>query len=163
MKLKSKIRIIAILGIAMLIVSVGAFFAYRYIPILLADKTWIKDLGYNENEVHNLTFNCYGDRSCPEIPVKVGNKEYKLGFDTGCGGGIFFANAVKDKIDYVLLGKTEELNRDDSHRGWSESVKVNEIDVFGSSYKNIQTTISDWSMYSSKKFNGTIGLAYTFL
>lgn len=160
MIIKSKTKAAVIIGIVIVIVSISAFFAYRYIPILFADKTWIKELGYKENEVHKLTFDWFGDRSCPEIPVKVGNKEYKFGFDTGCGKGILFTNAVENKIDYDLLGKTEELDRDGSHRGWSKSVKVSEIDVFGSSYNNIQTTISDWSMYSSKKFNGTIGLAY---
>jgi hypothetical protein len=39
-------------------------------------------------------------------------------------------------------------------------VKVNEINVFGDVYKNIETSISDWSMFSSRKFNGTIGMAY---
>lgn len=32
--------------------------------------------------------------------------------------------------------------------------------VFGESFKNINTSIADWSMFSSSKFNGLIGLAY---
>lgn len=126
----------------------------------MADKTWITDLGYKENEVHKLTFDWVGNRSCPEIPIKVGNDEYKLGFDTGCGVGIFFTNVIQDKIEYSFLNEVEALNRDGSHRGSTKCVKINEINVFGDVYKNIETSISDWSMFSSRKFNGTIGLAY---
>jgi hypothetical protein len=158
--MKSKTSIIAIIVFSTLIVSVGVYIAYRYIQIFLADKTWITDLGYKENEVHKLTFNWVGNRSCPEIPIKVGNDEYKLGFDTGCGAGIFFTNVIQDEIEYSLLNEVEELNRDGSHRGSAKRVKVTEINVFGDVYKNIETNISDWSMFSSRKFNGTIGLAY---
>lgn len=132
----------------------------RYASAVFADKTWITDFGYKENEIHELTFNWVGDRSCPDIPVKVGNDKYIMGFDTGCGAGIFFTNAMEGKIVYTLLGQNEALNRDGSHRGWSKHVNVNDIEVFGDTYESIDTTISDWSMFSSEKFNGTIGLAY---
>lgn len=160
MKIKSKTLIIAITLISILIVSAGGYFAYRYINIFYADKSWIVDLGYKENEIHSLTFNLLGDRICPQIPVEIGNNQYKLVFDTGCGTGIFFTNVIQNKINYTLLNKVEATNRDGSHRGWTTNVKVNEINVFGDTYKNIDTSISDWSMYSSQKFNGSIGLAY---
>ncbi len=117
-------------------------------------------MGYKESEINNLTFDVEGDRSCPQIPVKVGNDEYKLGFDTGCGVGIAFTNVIQDKIDYTVLNKAEATNRDGSYRGWMTNVKVNEINVFGDTYKDVYTSISDWSMYSSQEFNGNIGLAY---
>ena len=88
------------------------------------------------------------------------NKTYKLGFDTGCGTGIFFTDIIENEIEYNYLGKLEALNRDGSHRGWNKHIIINEFTVFGENYKNIETTISDWDMYSSEKFNGTIGLAY---
>lgn len=156
--MKIKLKIIIMLSI--LIAAVSGYFAYRYVHIFLSDKTWIKDLGYKENEIHSLTFNWVGNRSCPQIPVKVGKNQYNLLFDTGCGDGIAFTDAVKDKIDYTLLNKAESINRDGSFRGWITKVKVNEINVFGDTYKNIDTSISDWAMYSSQKFNGNIGLAY---
>ncbi len=115
MKIKSKTLIIAMTLISILIVSVSGSFVYGYIQMLFADKTWVTDLGYKESEIHKLTFNFVGDRSCPKIPVKVGNDEYKLGFDTGCGVGISFTNVIQDKIDYTVLNKAEALNRDGSH------------------------------------------------
>lgn len=160
MKIKSKTLIIAITLVSILVVSVSGDCAYKYIKVISPHKTWIKDLDYKENEIHDLTFNFGGDKGCPEIPVKVGNNEYKLSFDTGCGVGISFTNAIQDKIDYTILNKEEAINRDGSHRGWMTNVKVNEINVFGDTYKNINTSISDWSMYSSQEFNGNIGLAY---
>jgi hypothetical protein len=160
MEIKSKALITVITLICLLIVSVTGYFGYKYIQIFLGDKSWIADFGYKENEIHDITFDFVGDRSCPEIPVKVGNNEYKLGFDTGCGTGIFFTDVIEDKIDFTFLSRAEELKRDGTHRGWNKRVKVSEINVFGDKYKNIETSISDWSMFSSQKFNGTIGLAY---
>ena len=98
-------------------------------------RGWISDLGYEENEIHKLSFNWVGDRSCPEILVKVGNNSYRLGFDTGCGTGIFLTDVIENKIDYTFLNKVEALNRDGSHRGWGKRVKVNEIRIFGETYK----------------------------
>jgi hypothetical protein len=160
MEVKLKILVTIAIGLLILMVSLSGYIVYKYVPIFFADKTWIIDLGYKESEIHKLTFFLVGYRSCPEIPIDVGNSCYRLLFDTGCGKGIFFTNAIEDKINYTFLHKTEALNRDGSHRGWQKSVKVDEINVFGDLYKNIETSISDWSMFASKKFNGAIGLAY---
>jgi hypothetical protein len=148
--MKLKVWIIAIVFLSTLIVSVSGY----------SEKTWVMDLGYEKNEIHKLTFNWADNRSCPEIPIGVGNNKYKLVFDTGCGSGIFFTDVIGGKIDYTLLHISEAFNRNGSHRGWVKRVKISEINIFGDTYKNIETSISDWSMFSSKKFNGTIGLTY---
>jgi hypothetical protein len=158
--LKIKKRKIAIFLLLVLLALIGVYCGYKYIQVFFADKSWITELGYEDNEIHKLTFNWPGERSCPEIPIAVGNEKYKLGFDTGCGAGIFFTDVVEDKIDYTFLQETETVNRDGSHRGWVKQVIVDEINVFEDSHKNIETTIADWKMFSSEKFNGTIGLAY---
>ncbi len=147
----------------LIIISVILFFGNfrdNYIHTVNVDDTWIYDLGYGEEQVHQLTFNWPGDRSCPEIPVNINNKIYELGLDTGCGAGIFFTNVIEDELNYVLLGEAEALNRDGSHRGWNKRIIIDEFTVFGDKYNNIETTISDWNIYSSEKFNGTIGLTY---
>lgn len=158
MKFKNRFKIIILLII--IIVSVFIYFGYRYVPILFADNSWINDLGYKENQIYRLTFNWPGDRSCPEIPIGIQDNTYRLGFDTGCGVGIFFTNVIENDIEYTILGKSEALNRDGSHRGWNKRINLDEFTVFGDTYKNIETTISDWTMYSSEEFDGAIGLAY---
>jgi len=155
-----KKHFIAISLVIILIILGFGYLGYKYIPIISADDTWINDLGYEKNQIHKLTFNWPGERSCPEVPVVINGKTYKLGFDTGCGVGIFFTDIMDDKINYELLGKVEALNRDGSHRGWNKSILIDDFTIFGDKYKNIKTTISNWSMYSSKEFNGTIGLEY---
>lgn len=155
-----KIRRILIVMLCVIIVSICGFIAYKELLILYANKTWIKDFGYNKNEVYKLTFNRPGERSCPKIPIRIGDKEYDMGFDTGCGVGIFFTNVIEDEIDYTFIKKIEELNRDGTHRGWGKHVLIDEITVYGRKYNNINTSISNWNLFSSKKFNGTIGLAY---
>jgi len=146
--------------LSVLIVLVSGYFIHRFVVILLADKTWIIDLGYEDNEIHKLTFYSMGNRSCPEIPIQIDNNIFKLMFDTGCGTGVQFTDAVEDKIDYALLEKTETLNRDGSHHGWNKGMKINEMKVFGEQFNNITTSIADWSMSSSSKLNGLIGLCY---
>lgn len=147
-----------------LIISVILFFFEHfrdnYIKTINVEDTWINDLGYREDQIHRLTFNWSGDRSCPEIPVNINNKTYELGLDTGCGAGIFFTNAIEDELNYTLIGMVEALNRDGSHRGWNKRIVIDEFTVFGNTYNNIETTISDWNMYSSEEFNGAIGLKY---
>ncbi|MCQ1530379.1 hypothetical protein [Lutispora saccharofermentans] len=152
-----------IITIASLIILAILAFGYsgnKFIPIMFTDDTWINDLGYKENQIHRLAFNWPGDRSCPEIPIEINNKIFELGFDTGCGVGIFFTDVIENELNYTLLGKVEALNRDGSHRGWSKRIIIDEFTVFGDTYDNIETTISNWNMYSSKEFNGTIGLSY---
>lgn len=160
MKFKSRVTIVVIGVFSILIMLTIGFFIERNLVILFENNTWNEDLGYEDNEIYNLSFNLIGDRSCPEIPIDVGNNEFGLMFDTGCGAGILFTNVVEDKIDYTLLNKTEALNRDGSHRGWNKGIKIDEIKVFGEAFKNITTSVADWSMFSSTKFNGLIGLSY---
>ncbi|MFZ5353134.1 MAG: hypothetical protein ACOZCL_10490 [Bacillota bacterium] len=159
-EMKLKKHVIIIILLSALVVSTTVYLGYSYMSMLSADKTWIRDLGYEQGEIYRLTFNWPGDRSCPEIPVKIESNVYRLGFDTGCGTGLLLTNVIEDKINYTIIGKTEALNRDGSHRGWEKRVLINEISVFGDTYKDIETSISDWSMFSSRKFNGLIGLAY---
>ncbi len=138
----------------------AGYFGARGLKPLIADRSWISDLGYHESEIHQLSFHLTGNRSCPEIPVSIDSKEFRLGFDTGCGSGLALTTALEEKIDYDLLGRTEQLNRDGSHRGWSKQISLKAITVFGEAYEEIKTDISDWKMFSSSKFNGIIGLAY---
>ncbi len=83
-----------------------------------------------------------------------------MGFDTGCGAGIIFTDALEGKIAYKVLGSTEALNRDGSHRGWDKRIILDEFSVFGERFENVVSHISDWKMYSTVQFNGLIGLAF---
>lgn len=55
-----------------------------------------------------------------KYPYKLGIKKFKMTLDTGCGTGLQLTDVIDDKIDYTILDKTELLNRDGSHRGWSK-------------------------------------------
>lgn len=153
-----KLRLTLII-LAAAVLAVGGFIVYKTV-VPPARSAWIQDLQYSDSEVQPLKFSGGGDRSCPMIPLTVDDKAYDMMFDTGCGPGIFFSDLMKDKLSYTSLGTTEELNRDGSHRGWSERVCVEAFTVGGSDYKNVETTISDWTLYSSSPFNGSIGLEY---
>ncbi len=149
--------VVAVVGI---IVTAGVYVANRGRQTLATDSSWVYDLGYQEDEVHPLTFSWPGDRSVPQVPVTLGDKTVDLFFDTGCGVGIFLTNTLENQVRYTLLGTSEALNRDGSHRGWNKLIRLAEIEVFGATHNGVQTIMSDWRMYSSEKFNGAIGLAY---
>lgn len=136
---------------------IGGYFLFQTIVVLAADKSWIQDFGYQEDEVHNLSFDALG---VPDIPVIIAGSEIPFTFDTGCDSGFLLTSLLEKKADYTLLGQTEQLNRDGSHRGWSKTVRLNGFSVFGESYSDIETVLADWKMFSSEKFNGLIGLKY---
>jgi hypothetical protein len=159
MKKSKKLRIFITILITC-IIFISVYFGYRLINVIGADKTWIKDFNYEDNEIHKLYFNSFGVTECPFIPITVGDNEFRVGFDTGCGSGFSLTNAIEDKIDFTYLSQIEALNRDGSHRGWSKNVLIDNLTVFGETYENINTFINDWTMLSSEKFNGLIGLTY---
>lgn len=51
------------------------------------------------------------------IPIEFDKEKHYFNFDTGCSSNIVVTNVLENKIDYTILGKTEQLNRDGSHRG----------------------------------------------
>ncbi len=129
-------------------------------PVLMPGSAWISDLGYEKGEVYPLTFNWDDERSCPQIPVRAGGSEYAPLFDTGCGIGMLLTNVVEDSIPHTFLEQTEALNRDGSHQGWIKRVVVEELDIFGDTYKSVKANIADWTMFASQPFDGNVGLAY---
>lgn len=162
MKIKLKTSNILIILIFIVVIFAGGY-VYAYRVTLSAYKTLIVDFGYKKSEIHDLTFTSDNNKKelgLPEIPVKVGNGEYKLWFDTGCAIGICFTDVIENNIDYTVIKNTEAVNRDGSHRGSNKLVGIKAINIFGTEFKNIEATISDWSMISSQKFNGLVGLDY---
>ncbi len=152
-----KLRLTLIILAAAAIVC-GFFAAFGMVTP--AQSAWISDLKYGDSEIQPLTFTGGGVRSCPLIPVTINGKVFDMTFDTGCSVGIFFTDVMADSLEYTTLGTTEEVNRDGSHRGWSERVRVDSFSVCGEDYHDVETTMSDWSMYSSSPFNGCVGLEY---
>lgn len=69
-------------------------------------------------------------------------------------------DVIEGEIGYTLIDKVEELNRDGSHRGWSKRIVIDGLNVFGREFNQIRTSIANYNLFSSEKFNGTIGLEY---
>ncbi|MBP7175457.1 MAG: hypothetical protein KBA53_04450 [Thermoclostridium sp.] len=157
MKIRKRFIMIFFIIVALLFTG---YFGARGIKLLFADRSWIADFGYQKDEIHSLSFQLPGNRSCPDIPVLINEKEFKVGFDTGSGSRFSLTTALEGKIDYDLLGRTEELNRDGSHRGWSNHVSIKSLNVFGEVFEGVKTNIADWKLYASTKFNGIVGLKY---
>lgn len=128
-----------------------------------ADKKnigWIKDFDYSEDQVTNITFRY----SCPNIPVTINSREFTMGFDTGNGAGIFLTTALEGKVDYDIdtniKGSFYQTNPDGTYRGGSTPIVLKNIKVFGDEFTNVKSSISDWRIFSSSEFNGTVGLKF---
>lgn len=121
--------------------------------LLITFIIFVFDFIENKNDINWI-------KDCPVIPIKIGNKNVALEFDTGNGMGIFITTALKDKIDYEIVGTTTELNADGTYRGEGTSISLKTIKVFGDEFQNVMSSLNDWRMYGFFKINGTIGLKY---
>jgi hypothetical protein len=63
-------------------------------------------------------------------------------------------------IPHRVEEREEELNADGSHRGESFRIRVETVSVLGKDFKNVAGTLSDWKMFSSEPFSGTLGLDF---
>ncbi len=132
----------------------ACFETAKRIYIKSADTSWVKDLGYDRDELYTLKLDRAG---CPLIPVYFDGKMYDFNFDTGCSSDIVVTDVLENKIDYTVLKQIEQLNRDGSHRGWSYNININTLVLFNKIYNDLDGTMIDWKMSSSHKFNGLVG------
>jgi hypothetical protein len=63
-------------------------------------------------------------------------------------------------IPHRVEERIEELNADGSHRGESFRIRVETVSILGEVFKNVAASLSDWQMFSSEPFNGTVGLDF---
>ncbi len=140
--------------VVLLLVFTGIVFYVLNNP---KEEDWIDTFGFLNSQVYELEFNEIG---CPMVPVMIGDKTVPLFFDTGCSSGLTLTDVLEDSIDYELIGQTEQLNRDGSHRGWSKKITLDQFSVFGKEFTDITTTMVDWEMISSKEFQGLLGIKY---
>jgi len=80
--------------------------------------------------------------------------------DTGCSTGFSLTSAVEGKIEHTVTGKSTERNPDGSYRGETTLATVASLEVFGETYAPVETSFSDWRIFSTMKFNGLLGLKY---
>ena len=117
---------------------------------------WSHDLGYQATQLYPLTLSAVG---CPFVDVDVGGVRVALMLDTGTARGFLITNKAL-AIPHQVEARDEELNADGSHRGESLSIRIESVSVLGQVFKNVAGGLSDWRVYSSEPFNGTVGLGF---
>ncbi len=118
---------------------------------------WPRDLGYQDREVYPLIVS--PSTGCPFVEVNFSGILTPLMLDTGSAHGFLITNQAPS-IPYHVEERTEELNADGSHRGESVVIRIDSIDVLGRLFKDARGTFTDWQMYSSAPFAGTVGLDF---
>lgn len=117
---------------------------------------WTRDLDYTESSLYPLTLSSQG---CPFVDVVASGVKVSLMLDSGTSRGMVLTNAAPT-IPHRVEGQFEEANADGSHRGESLSIRIETMTVLGKVFKNIAAGLSDWRMFSSEPFNGTVGLDF---
>ncbi len=122
-----------------------------------AGPGWVEKLDYRPYEIFPIKLQI---NSIPLIEIKVNASPLWVKFDTGCSEGFVLTSAVEDQIEHKVIGTTTERWPDGSYRGESKIIRIPSLEVFGDTFADMETTISDWKIFSTLKFNGLIGLRY---
>jgi len=117
---------------------------------------WSQDLGYQKTQLYPLILAATG---CPLVDVDASGVKVSLLLDSGTARGLVITNNAPP-IPYRVEERMEELNADGSHRGESFRIRVETVSVLGEVFKNVAGSLSDWQMFASEPFNGTVGLDF---
>ena len=118
---------------------------------------WTEKWDYRPEEVFQIKLQ---SNSIPLVQVKVNDSPLWLIFDTGCSTGFSLTSAVEEKIAHKITGRSTELNPDGTYRGETKLTTISSLEVFGEKYVPVETSFTDWRIFSTLKFNGLLGLGY---
>jgi hypothetical protein len=140
-------------------VGIAAFFVFLILLFSVEGSKieWAKKLDYRKDELFPIKLQI---NSIPLVEVNVNDSPLWVIFDTGCSTGFSLTSAVEEKIAHKVTGKTTERNPDGSYRGETTLATVASLEVFGDRYSPVETSFTDWRIFSSLKFNGLLGLGY---
>ncbi len=122
-----------------------------------ASPDWAKRLDYRPDEIFPIKLQI---NFVPLVEVRINGSPFWVIFDTGNSTGFSLTSAVEDRIEHKVVGTTTERWADGSYRGETKIVRIPSLEVFGETFSDVETTISDWKIFSSLKFNGLLGLRY---
>jgi hypothetical protein len=131
------------------------------IPLLFSSGRtgfeWTEKWDYRQEELYPIKVQI---NFIPLVEVKVNNSPLWVKFDTGCSTGFSLTSAVEDTIEHKVTGKSTERNPDGSYRGETTLATIASLEVFGDVYAPLETSFTDWRIFSTLKFNGLLGLKY---
>jgi hypothetical protein len=117
---------------------------------------WLKDFGYDREQVYPLSLTTPG---CPLVEVDIAGIKMPLMLDSGTAHGFVITDHAPP-VPHRVKERSEELNADGSRRGESFQIAVDRMTVLGKVFENVSGSLSDWRMFSSEPFNGTVGLDF---
>ncbi len=123
----------------------------------IAPGSWTGDLGYRKAEIRALSLS--PSTGCPLVEVGIGGVRLSLLLDTGTARGFMITDQAP-RVPYRAGRRVRELNADGSPRGESRAIRVDSMDVLGARFLAVEGTLTDWRLYSSVPFAGTVGLDF---
>ena len=141
-----------VFGIAALAVLVTLLDSFEALQ-----TSWAEKLDYRQDELFPIKLQI---NSIPLVEVKVNGFPLWVIFDTGCSTGFSLTSAVAKKIAHKVTGTSTERNPDGSYRGEITLATIASLEVFENKYAPVETSFTDWRIFSTLKFNGLLGLKY---
>jgi hypothetical protein len=124
---------------------------------VLPKGQWLRTLGYREQDIHAITL--APATGAPLVEVEVAGVRMALLLDTGTARGFMLTDRAPD-VRYHVVAHVVERDASGRPRGESEAIRVDSLDVLGTMFSNVEGTRSDWRLFSSVPFAGTVGLAF---
>ena len=117
---------------------------------------WSRELGYQKTQLYPLILAASG---CPFVEVGVSGIKVSLMLDSGTASGLMITTTAP-RIPHRVEERVEELNADGTHRGESFRIRIETVSVLGEIFKDVTGSLSDWQIFSSAPFHGTVGLDF---
>jgi len=124
---------------------------------VIAKGQWPRDLGYRASELHAITL--AAPTGTPLVQVKVAGARMELLLDTGTARGFMLTDRAPS-VRCRVVKRVVERDASGRPRGESEAIRVDSLEVLGTTFADVEGTRSDWRMFSSAPFAGTVGLDY---
>ena len=99
-----------------------------------SEAQWPQDLGYQKTELYPLVLSALG---IPYADAEISGVKVSMMLDTGTSRGLLITTSAP-AIPHRVEERGEELNADGSHRGESQSIRVEAISVLGEVFKNVE-------------------------
>lgn len=118
---------------------------------------WSRELGYRSGESYPLTL--APATGLPMVEVKINDVRMSLLLDTGTAHGFMVTDSAPSAHVRVL----EEVSDRDANgrvRGTSQRILADSMDVLGARFLDVEGDRSDWKLYASDPFPGTLGLDF---
>lgn len=118
---------------------------------------WSRELGYRSEEIYPLTM--ASSTGLSMIEVRIDGVRMSLLLDTGSAHGFMVTDSAPS-VPYRVLEEVSDRDASGRVRGTSQRILADSMNVLGATFFRVEGDHSDWKLYASDPFPGTVGLDF---